>query len=715
MSGNPSVSPEDITRGKVPVEGSGIDVRHTICAICNPFSHCGVDAYVKDGTIIKIEGTKDNPHSGGTLCVKGAASREYIYNKERLRTPMLRKGPKGSDEFVPISWDEALDRTADRLLKIKAKTGPEAVVFYVGYTKWMRPFVKRLAHSFGSPNYGTESSTCYGATKVAAQLNYGYFGPPDLGKSKCLLVWRTNPFYTNSSTVRKLLDAREKGLKIIEVGPMLTPLRAHADIHLRLRPGTDGALAHGIAHVLIAEQLYDQEFTQNHTIGFEEYRAYVQEFTPKKAEEITGVPADLIIKAARLYATTKPASLMVSASPTVHHTNGLQNHRALTALIGLTGNFDCEGGNYVEPPSWLYVANGLKTREAEWVQPCAWSEMAPRMTAATYPVWTRFMDEVQSMQIPFQIRNKDPYPIKAIVGFGLNYRMWPGSDFMYESLKKLDFFVHSDLFWTDTCKLADIVLPACTSFERSELKFFTEDFVTWTTPVIKPLWESRSDADIIFDLAKRIAPDDELMQKGYEANIDWILQPSGLKLETLKKHPAGYRLQNTKRTPYRKYAKAGFPTPSGKMELTSSIMAEAGFDALPTYQEPKFSPVSNPKLAKKFPLIFSTGTRLPMYIHSRTFRLPWNKGLRPEPMLDINPIDAKERGISQGDRVELATQRNAIQVKANITEVVPQGVISIFHGYREPEINMLIEPDYLDPVSGFPGFKSLVCQVTKLS
>jgi anaerobic selenocysteine-containing dehydrogenase len=233
--------------------------------------------------------------------------------------------------------------------------------------------------------------------------------------------------------------------------------------------------------------------------------------------------------------------------------------------------------------------------------------------------------------------------------------------------------------------------------------------------VIKPLWESRSDADIIFDLAKRIAPDDKIMKKGYEANIDWILEPTGLTVETLKEHPAGYRLQNIQRAPYRKYAKAGFPTPSGKMELTSSIMAEAGFDALPTYQEPKFSPLSNPKLVKKFPLTFSTGTRLPMYIHSRTFRLAWNKGLRPEPMLDINPSDARERDICQGDRVELATQRNAVQVKANITEVVPQGVISIFHGYREPEINSLIEPDYLDPVSGFPGFKSLVCQVTKLS
>jgi anaerobic selenocysteine-containing dehydrogenase len=144
-------------------------------------------------------------------------------------------------------------------------------------------------------------------------------------------------------------------------------------------------------------------------------------------------------------------------------------------------------------------------------------------------------------------------------------------------------------------------------------------------------------------------------------------------------------------------------------------MAEAGFDALPTYQEPKLSPVSNPKLAKKYPLILTTGARLPMFIHSRTFRLPWTKGLRPDPMLDINPVDAAKRNIRHGDRVALSTPRNTIEVKANLTEVVPPGVINIFHGYIEPEINTMVDPDYLDPVSGFPGFKSLICQVTKLS
>jgi anaerobic selenocysteine-containing dehydrogenase len=293
--------------------------------------------------------------------------------------------------------------------------------------------------------------------------------------------------------------------------------------------------------------------------------------------------------------------------------------------------------------------------------------------------------------------------------------MWPGSDYMLEALKKLDFLVNVDIFMTDTARLSDVILPACTSFERSELKVYTDKYIVWTRRVIEPLGESRSDADIIFDLAKRLAPDDKVMKKGYEASVDWILKPSGLTLAKLKKHPGGLALKDVKMPPYRKYRKAGFPTPSGKMELASSILDEAGLDPLPRYREPEIGPLSTPEIYKKFPLILTTGARLPMYQHSRTFRLPWTRGLRPEASVDINPRDAEERGIKGGDRVSLSTPRNALEVRANITEIVPPGAVNIYHAWPEADVNLLIEPDYLDPISGFPGFKSLLCEVKKIS
>jgi len=548
---------------------------------------------------------------------------------------------------------------------------------------------------------------------MAAKLNYGYYGPPDIPNAKCLLVWSTNPFHSNTPTVRRLLDARERGLKIIEVGPLLTPMTKHADIHLRIRPGTSGALALGMAHVIIEEGLYDREFVANFTQGFEEYRNYVREFTPVATMDITGVSADLIVSAARLYAKTKPAAMMNSASPTVHHTNGLQNHRALIALVGLTGNFDAMGGNYVAPPTWLYVAAGLPSREFEFEQSRPWAEMAPRIGQDRYPVWCRLVEEAQAMHLPFQIQTGKPYPIRAVVGFGMRYRMWPGSDFMLENLKKLDFLVNVDLFMTETAKLSDVVLPACSSFERSELKFWVGNYVMWTQPVIEPLWQSRSDADIIFDLGRRIAPDDELMQKGYEASIDWVLEPSKLTLAELKKHPGGMLLKNAKMPPYRKYEKNGFPTPSGKMEFSSTILKEAGLDPLPTYREPELSPRSTPEVAEKFPLILTTGARLPMYQHSRTFRLGWTRGLRQDASLDMNPLDAEARGIKADVWVLLSTPRGSVKARANLTEIVAPGVVNIYHAWPEVDINTLVEPDYLDPISGFPGFKSLLCEVKK--
>ncbi len=257
------------------------------------------------------------------------------------------------------------------------------------------------------------------------------------------------------------------------------------------------------------------------------------------------------------------------------------------------------------------------------------------------------------------------------------------------------------------------MLPACTSFERSELKIYAQQHAIWTEPAIQPLWESRPDADIIFELARRMEPDDDLMEKGYESCIDWILGPTGLTVDELKKYPAGCRIKNVQPFAFQKYKTRGFSTPSGKMEFASKTLSEFGYDPLPVYTEPGLSPRTSPEIARNFPLQFTTGSRLPMFVHSRTFRLDWTRSLRPDPMVDINAVDAKERKIVQNDWVDLSTPRGAIRVRANITERVPPGVVTMLHGYPEADVNTLIEPDYLDPVSGFPGFKSLLCEIKK--
>lgn len=317
------------------------------------------------------------------------------------------------------------------------------------------------------------------------------------------------------------------------------------------------------------------------------------------------------------------------------------------------------------------------------------------------------------MMVPFQIRSRQPYPVRAMLGFGLNYRMWPGSDFALESFKKLDFLVDVDLFMTDSARLADVVLPACTSYERSELKFYPEKRILWTRPAVEPLGQSRSDADIIFDLARVLAPDDELLRAGHEAAVDWMLQPSGFKVAELKKYPRGLVVENSSTPPYRKYENGGFLTPSGKMEFASLVLAEHGLDPLPVYREPLLSPVSAPEEANDYPLILTTGARLPYFIHSRAYRIPRLIRFQPDPTVDLNPADARARGVNQGDWVRLATRRGEVRVRANLTESIMPGVVNIYHGRPEADINALIDPDYRDPISGFPGFKSLLCEVRK--
>ena len=728
-----------LIKGKIPGEATGIEVRKSICTICDPTTQCGLDCYVKDGRIIKVEGTLENPHSGGTLCAKGAAQRQWVYNEDRVRTPLKRVGPRGSGQFVPISWTEALDAIAENLQKLKAESGPESVFFYCGYPKQLRPFLQRLAFMYGSPNYATESSACHTAMAMGWRLDYGQMGGPDLMNTKCLLVWSSNPLHSGTPNARRIMDARERGVKFIVVDPRKSPMAGIADIHLQLRPGTDGALALAMADVIISEGLYDKEFVAEYTHGFEEYKAYAATFTLDRAEQITGVPAALIHDAAVLYATTKPAAMQPSAAPVVHNTNGVQNQRAAAALVGLTGNWDVPGGNVVTPPAWLEFGSGFVTREKPFKMPREWSDMPPRLGAERFPVWTEMIDQAQAMDFPRQVATGEPYALRGLVAFGLNFRMFPDSNGWLAALDKMDFVAVIDPFLTDSAKHADIVLPAATSVERTEVRAYPQKYVVYTEPVIEPVGEARSDTDIIFGLAEKLgldyqAYDAEHTQKSggflpngapdfgeaFDAALDWMFQPNGMTMAQLKAHPGGMFVTNPPVTAFKKYEAKGFPTPTGKMEFVSSLLEKysdrPGITGLPEYNEPRMSPVSTPDLAREFPLVLGTGSRLPMFVHSRMFRSSWTRSLRPDAMVDLNPADGARYGIAQGDSVELsAPTGRAIQVKANLTELVPAGVAQIYHNLPEADANSLLPGDYLDPISGFPGYKSLLCAVKKIA
>ena len=262
---------EELLKAKIPCAETGIEIRHSLCDICSPTSHCGVNCYVKDGVIIKVEGDENHPLNQGLLCTKGASNRQYVYREDRIKTPLKRTGPRGSGQYEPITWDEALDTIAKKLQGYKAQYGAQSVFFFGGYTKWFRPILQRLAYSFGTPNYGTESSSCFTSGLMAWKVAAATPSRPDMKNSRLFLGWAHNPYYTGYLSARSTENLKRKGVKFIIVDTMYTQTAEKiADLFLQPRPGTDGALALAIANELIENGWVDHDFISKYVHGFEE-------------------------------------------------------------------------------------------------------------------------------------------------------------------------------------------------------------------------------------------------------------------------------------------------------------------------------------------------------------------------------------------------------------------------------------------------------------
>lgn len=695
--------------GKLPGGDTGITTRNSFCDVCAPGPHCGVTCYVKDGTIIKVEGTDGHPTNHGLLCPKGQANRQYIYRKDRVLTPLRRVGERGEGKFEPISWEEAYEEIVKRLGGIKAEYGPSTVAFYSGYNKWYRPFLQRLCYSFGSVNYGTESSSCFTSTIMSWRIATGAdFASPDLGRAGIFLGWCYNAYYSAHLMVGGVEKARERGMKVIIVDPRITPaVEKQCDLHLRIKPGTDCALALGLARELIVNDWVDHDYIENNVHGYEEYKAYVMDFTPERVEELTDVPAEQVRLAARMIHENMPLAINQSGAALVHHTNGMQTHRAVMALSALMGTYDRPGGMIPGPLTYAHSMAGFETLDHEFPFE-QYPEGQPRPVGAErFPLWDEVVGEMQGNDLARQILEEKPYPIRGLWAHGMNYRMFNGDGELEKAIQKLDFFVDVDLFLTDTAKLADIVLPCCSSFERSEFKVFGGGFGQWTEKVIEPLGQSRPDDEILVELANRLDLDDELLRSGSENCVRYMLRETPVDIDFLKANAQfPQKLKGVRTIPVGEHK---FRTPTGKFELWSTIIEKyPGLDPLPTYKDSIDSGD-----AEQYPFRLVSGARLPNALHSRLHDVPWLRSLRPEPMADLNEEDCRRMGIRRGDTVEIATRVGSITVLANPTKTVKQGTVHMYHGYREADVNRIVPPGHNDPYSGFPGYRSVRCAVVK--
>lgn len=408
-----------------------------------------------------------------------------------------------------------------------------------------------------------------------------------------------------------------------------------------------------MAKLIIDNGWADMDYVEKYTYGFEQYKALADQYSLDKVAQITGLDPDDIYEATKLYATNGPACTNFSASALVHHINGFNSYRAIFCLTALTGNFDRAGGNVPNPATYLHKPAGFKMREHEF-RSDRYPGGVERIGAERFPLWNAQFDELQGMDLLRQLEEDKPYPVRAIFALGMNAKMYPQTDDLLRAMKdKLDFFVDTDVYMTMTAKYADIVLPACTSVERSELKAYQGGYLFYTKPAIQPLYESRSDVDILCDLARLMNLDDEYLQKGYEASLDWMMEGCGLTVAD----------QNDEQT------------------------------------------------RENYPFYLCTGARLAHAIHSRAHETPWLRSLRPEPTCEINPEDGKRLGLKEGGSVELYSPYGSIRVKVKYTHKIKPGVIMMLHGYTEANVNLLIGRDHLDPYSGFPGFKGMRCNI----
>ncbi|MDI6831589.1 MAG: molybdopterin-dependent oxidoreductase [Actinomycetota bacterium] len=689
------------------------------CKMCH--GGCGVLVYVRDGEVVSIEGDPDSPLNRGALCLKGKASLEHLYNPNRLKYPMRRLGKRGEGKWERISWDEALDAIASELKRIRDEHGPEAIALGTGTGRHHYDFVVRFANALGTPNWCEPGcAQCFIPRLNASIITYGdllvcdYFG--DVNPA-CILVWGHNPLVTgpDGEVQFTLRDALRRGSKLIVVDPRRSETARKADIWLQLRPGTDGALALAMINAIIEEGLYDWDFVEKWTSGFDALAERVRSYTPEWAETVTWVPADLIRQAAHAFSATHPAALDWGVA-FEHTPNCFQTARALAILPALTGDIDVPGGwIYGTRPMGIfpYLAENL-SREAR----------EKRMGADKYKVLSgpnAFFPSAHAPTLFRAMRTGEPYPVKAFLIFGNNALVtYADPRKVRESLLGLDLLVVADIYMTPSAELADIVLPAATWLEVDQVQGFpiVADLHILVQQKAASVGEARQDEEMMIELARRMGL--EVGTESLHEVLDQRLAPLGLDFEGLAE-----RGHHSPPLRYKKYEEAGyFLTPSGKVELHSSLLEGRGYDPLPDWREPPESPVSAADIAADYPLVLTTGARRAQYFHSEGRQIASLREKHPDPLAEIHPETADSLGIADGDWIYIETRRGKIAQRARLTSGIDPRVISAEHGWWFPEeegpehgvwesnANLLTDggPPY-DPAMGSYQLRALLCKV----
>ena len=625
---------------------------------------CALHVTVENGRAIRVEGSPDHPTTRGVLCTKVARYLDRVYSSERVLHPLRRVGPKGARSFERISWDEALGTIAARFRAIAASPdGPQAILPYsyagtmglLQYCSMDRRFFHRLGASL------LDRTICSTAGKAGYVATIGASIGTDLEQfenAKLILIWGSNPIVSNLHLWSRVQEAKRRGAKLIAIDPYrsLTAEKCHQ--HVAPLPGTDAALALGMMHVLIAEDLLDHDYIARYTLGFDALKERAAEYPPARAAHITGLSEAEIVGLARDYGTIKPAVIRLNYGMQRHAGGGMAM-RTAACLPALVGAWRDPAGGALLSSSGNYPVNSKALERPDLI----WNN--PR-TINMSAIGDALLDA------------KDP-PIRALFVYNSNpVAVAPESARVVAGFAREDLFcVVHDVFLTDTADYADIVLPATTQLEHLDVhSSYGHLYVLANNAAIAPLGEAKPNTEVFRLLAARMGfeepcfreSDEDIARNAFVADdprmrgIDW---------ETLKAE--GWRRLNVP-SPFAPFAQGNFPTPSGKCEFYSETLRRQGVDPLPTYTPPRESAGSNPALARRFPLAIispparnalnSSFANLPVFIeHEKT------------PKLDIHPDDATARGIRTGDAVRVFNDRGSLTLTARVSHKPRPGVV----------------------------------------
>ena len=676
----------------------------TDCTLC--YHSCGCRVTVEDGKAVKVKGLESHPVNHGKLCAKGEACIENIYSPERIKYPMKRTG----SAFKRISWEQALDEIAATLKHLKDRYGPRVLGVFSGSigveNLEMAGLTRRFSAAFGSPNFFSVESVCYRMRIRTRQITFGKYPTEELD-SNLYILWGHNPDVSDFPLKLAIQKNIARGAKVVVIDPRRIPLADNARMYLRIRPGTDCALALAVINVIIKENLYDKEFVEKHTTGFESLISHIGEYTPEWAEAITWVPADDIIRLARIYSQTKGASIYQGTCTQDQTANGTQNSRAFSILQAITGNINVPGGWVISPR----LKTGNTGIEVE----------GDPLGSDQYPLFFELWGRKSPYGVVTVVPESSPDKIRALMVVGGNPLIsMPDSNAFREAFKKLDLLVVHDMFMTETCRLAHYVLPACSHLEKWGVAYTYNvchciPYLMLRKKCIEPLYESWSEWKMYKELADRLGLGHLFPWRSEEELVKFELGPAGLSFDyLLNEKPEGDFYGQ------KKYGiqEGLFRTPSGKIEIYSSTLENSGFDPMPVYNEPERSPVSRQvgeEFLREYPLILGTGHRNYYYTHSQHRHIDELAKESPEPLAEIGPETSEKYRLCDGDMVEIKTNRGSARMKISIDEKVAEGVVFVPHGWGgEANANLLTDARCRECILGYPDMKSLMCSIRKL-